>query len=215
LPGALLCRKRRSIAADASGPFISGDMLCTACGKESKNVRVCPHCFTPYPAQAAQQRQTQRVQSAGSPSGLLSARAKDAVARARAFVMRQTPVVRWSGAGILAILALWTFTGGGDELGPGVVRSEIVATPLQREEASAFIRRTRETALVDVQSDEVFVSYPAATFPVDGSGQFALAQEFARADEIVEGRRRRIFFYNPNGKLFAQADGVRGVVLTR
>ena len=35
------------------------------------------------------------------------------------------------------------------------------------------------------------------------------------ADEIVEGRKRRIYFYNPNGKLFAQADGVRGVVLVR
>ena len=34
-----------------------------------------------------------------------------------------------------------------------------------------------------------------------------------RADEIVEGRKRRIYFYNPNGKLFAQADAVRGVVL--
>ena len=64
----------------------------------------------------------------------------------------------------MVVLVLWLVTGGG-----------------RRE----FERQTRETALVDIQ-----------------------------ADEIVEGRKRRICLYNPNGKLFAQADEVRGVVLT-
>lgn len=189
-------------------------MVCVNCGKESKNLRVCPYCFTPYPAQAAQQRQTQRVQAAGSPVGRLTAQAKIIYADLRGFVMRQSPLVRWLGAGIVAVLILWMATGGGQsEFEAGVVQSEIIATPLQREEAVALIRQTKETALVDVQADEVFVSYPAATFPVLEAGQLALAQQFTRADEIVEGRKRRIFFYNPNGKLFAQADGVRGVVL--
>jgi hypothetical protein len=42
-----------------------------------------------------------------------------------------------------------------------------------------------------------------------------VAQQFAEADGILEGRKRRIFFYNPNGKLFAQSDATRGVILVR
>jgi hypothetical protein len=117
-------------------------------------------------------------------------------------------------AGIFVALVLWIVTSSsGPTFEDGVVQSEIIATPLQREEALAIIRQTRESALVDIQQDEVFVSYPAATFPVRPEGQLALVQQFTQADEIVEGRKRRIFFYNPNGKLFAQTDGVRGVVL--
>jgi hypothetical protein len=156
-------------------------MVCISCGKESKNLRVCPYCFTPYPAQAAQKRQTQRVNRAGSAPQQVLEKLKDYYETARVFVMRQTPVVRWSGLGIIIVLVAWLVTGGGGrEFEVGVVQSEIIATPLQREE-----------------------------------GQLALVQQFTQADEIVEGRKRRIFFYNPNGKLFAQADGVRGVVLTR
>jgi len=191
-------------------------MVCISCGKESKNLRVCPFCFTPYPAQAAQKRQTQRVNRAGSAPQQLLEKLKDYYEAARVFVMRQSPVVRWSGAGIIVVLFVWMFTGGGNrEFEVGVVQSEIIATPLQKQEAIALIRQTRESALVDIQADEVFVSYPAATFPTREEGQLALVQQFTQADEIVEGRKRRIFFYNPNGKLFAQADGVRGVVLTR
>jgi hypothetical protein len=191
-------------------------MICVACGKESKNLRVCPFCFTPYPAEQAKKRQTQRVQAAGSPFGKYVVPLLENAKRARAWVMRQTPLVRWSGAGIIVIVLIWMFSGPSDpRLVPGVVQSNIIASPIEREEALAIIKQTRETALVDVQADEVFVSYPAATFPVRGEGQLALAQQFARADEIVEGRKRRIFFYNPNGKLFAQTDGAEGVVLTR
>jgi hypothetical protein len=97
----------------------------------------------------------------------------------------------------------------------GSVPSNIIATPMQKEEALALIKSTRETALVDMQTDEVFVSYPAATFPLLEEGQFALAQQFARADEFVEGRKRRIFFYNPTGRIFAQSDGVTGVTVVK
>ena len=199
-------------------------MLCPSCNRESNNLRVCPYCFTPYPSEKgqAQRRTTQRVQSpppggAAAASGpALTDRAKEAYETARALVMRQTPVVRWTGAAILVLLLFWLLTSGGEpQFEAGVVQSEIIASPLQREEALAIIRSTRETALVDIQADEVFVSYPAATFPVREEGQLALVQQFTRADEIVEGRKRRIFFYNPNGKLFAQADGIRGVVLVR
>ena len=49
-----------------------------------------------------------------------------------------------------------------------LVRAPDAETLLQREQALATIKRTRESAIVDVQQDEVFVSYPAATFPVRG-----------------------------------------------
>jgi hypothetical protein len=219
-------------------------MKCAACEKESNNKRVCPYCFTPYPPEevgarsgshgrvsqqsmrasqqvprqsqamrASQQVSRQSGSTAAEPSALTLA-----VLRARDAVMRQSPTVRWSGAGILLVLLLWLFTGGSGEprFEPGTVPSNIIPTEMQREEALALIRRTRETALVEDQSnDEVFVSYPAATFPVRQDGQIALAQQFARADEIVTGRKRRIFFYNPNGRVFAQADPARGVTVVR
>ena len=37
---------------------------------------------------------------------------------------------------------------------------------------------------MDIQADEVFVSYPAATFPVREAGQLALVQQFTQADEV-------------------------------
>ncbi|WKW12631.1 hypothetical protein Strain138_001928 [Pseudogemmatithrix spongiicola] len=135
--------------------------------------------------------------------------------RGWAFYQKQTPIVRVASAGIVLVLVLWMATSDEPEFEAGVVQSDIIATPMQREEALAVIKQTRETAIVDVQQDEVFVSYPAATFPVREEGQLALVQQFTNADEIVEGRKRRIYYYNPNGKLFAQSDGVRGVMLVR
>jgi len=134
----------------------------------------------------------------------------------RAFVLRQSPVVRWSALGIAMVAVLWIVTsGGGDAVGASAAQGAVVATPLQRDEALAVVRKTRETALVDVQQDEVFVSYTAATFPLREEGQLVLVQQFAQADGMVEGRKRRIFFYNPNGKLFAQSDASRGLILVR
>lgn len=208
-------------------------MLCTACGKESKNQRVCPYCFTPYPSEGPSAKRATGARpaapsrsaagaTAGTKPGEGSTPVTDAVERLRALAVRgwvfyrkQTPVVRFSSVGILVALLLWWATSEEPQFEPGVVQSEIIATPLQRDEALALIKQTRESAIVDVQQDEVFVSYPAATFPVREDGQLALAQQFARADEIVEGRKRRIYFYNPNGKLFAQADGVSGVRVVR
>lgn len=191
-------------------------MLCTACNKESKNLRVCPYCFTPYPPEPAPGARTSTrmnpTASAPKPGGA----GKSLVTEIRGFVMRQTPVVRWSGLGIVIVAVLWLASGSsGGVGGAGTPQAEVIATPLQRDEALAVIRQTRETALVDVQQDEVFVSYPAATFPVREEGQLALVQQFAQADGIVEGRKRRIFFYNPNGKLFAQSDANRGVIIVR
>jgi len=193
-------------------------MRCVSCDKESNNLRVCPYCMTPYPASA-----TGKGNARGSTSGRAAAEpGGNAVAQffapLKTTFLKQTPVVRWSLTGIAAVLVIWSVTGGepaSPPLAPGSTPSNIIATPMQREEALALIKRTRETALVELQADEVFVSYPAATFPLLPEGQFALAQQFARADEIVEGRKRRIFFHNPAGKLFAQSDGVTGVTVAK
>ncbi len=205
-------------------------MRCAVCEKESNNKRVCPYCFTPYPredgGQARQSgtmrqsqaslRQSVSMKSPTSRSNPLVERLKGFWENGLAFVMRQSPTVRWTGAGILIVLLVWTFTGE-DEVtfATGSVPSNIIASPMQREEALALMKRTRETALVDETNDELFVSYPAASFPLREDGQIALAQQLARADEIITGRKRRIFFYNPNGKVFAQSDGVTGVKVMR
>jgi hypothetical protein len=198
-------------------------MLCAVCNKESKNQRVCPYCFTPYPAeQPSAKRPTRSSPAPGAGAAVGGGSASDSLGALRekaqeawAFYLRQTPIVRYTSAAIVAVLLLMWLTSSGSQYEAGVVQSEIIATPLERDEALATIRSTRETALVDIQQDEVFVTYSAATFPVREEGQLALVQLFTRADEIVEGRKRRIYFYNPNGKMFAQADGVRGVVLVR
>lgn len=192
-------------------------MYCSVCDRDSKNRRVCPYCFTPYPEEGASAKRPSMRQASPKASNASAQSGGGAFfASVRGVVMAQSPLVRWTAAVIIAVLLIWNVTGSGESsIEPGVVQSDIIATPIQYEEAVVIIRNTRESALVDIQQDEVFVSYPAATFPVLEEGQLALAQRFARADEIVEGRKRRIFFYNPNGKLFAQADGVRGVVLLR
>lgn len=198
-------------------------MLCAVCNKESKNLRVCPFCYTPYPTEpvtGAGRRSSTRMSpttapAKKSPLGDFIALVKERGAIAWAKFRLQTPLVQYTTGGILLVLVLWVVTREEPQFEAGVVQSDVIATPIQRDEALAVIKQTRETAVVDIQQDEVFVSYPAATFPVMEAGQLALVQRFTSADEIVEGRKRRIYFYNPNGKLFAQADGVRGVVLVR
>jgi len=196
-------------------------MLCAVCEKESKNLRVCPYCFTPYATEPAPGKRastrTQPVAGKGAKSMFseISAQVKPRAELLWTKFRRQSPLVRYTVGGIVTVLFLMWVTSDEPKFEAGVVQSDIIATPLQRDEALAIVRQTRESAIVDIQQDEVFVSYPAATFPVLEEGQLALVQLFTRADEILEGRKRRIFFYNPNGKLFAQADGVRGVVLVK
>ncbi|MFN0099672.1 MAG: hypothetical protein ACKVS7_13425 [Gemmatimonadaceae bacterium] len=193
-------------------------MRCNACDKESNNQRVCPFCFTPYPVAGSANRGSRSSTSLRAVPESGNA-ITQALAPIKATFLKQTPLVRFSVVGIVGVLLFWTFTGGSDDRGidltPGSVPSNIIATPMQREEALALIKRTRETALVDMQADEVYVSYPAATFPLLPEGQIALAQQFARADEIVEGKKRRIYFHNPSGKVFAQSDGVTGVTIVQ
>lgn len=199
-------------------------MLCVACDKESTNQRVCPFCFTPYPgAGPASRASVQRPRATASgtavpgPGSDLATSITNAGSGIGAFIRRQSPIVRWSGLGIVLVGLLWYFTGEDPRLTapPGQVPANIISAPMQRDEALALIKQTREQALVEEQSGEVFVSYPAATFPELPEGRLALVQQFTRADALVEGRMRRISFYDPAGRVFAQSDGVKGVRLLR
>ena len=197
-------------------------MQCAACNKESNNRRVCPYCFTPYPSDAPVSRA-----SSATPRMTASFAGQATVGGARraapsagtgigGFIRRQSPIVRWSGLGIIVVGLVWYVTGRPDTrltAPPGEVPANIITAAMSREEALALIKQTRETALVEENSGEVFVSYQASTFPTQTEGQLALAQQFARADELVEGRKRRMTFYNPAGRIFARADGVLGVSL--
>ena len=114
-------------------------MVCAVCNKESNNRRVCPYCFTPYPPNAPQSRPstgTARQPGAGRPSstGMKAQPApagNDLAADVRAFVMRQSPVVRWSALGIVLVLVVWMAIGGGDDgkvtFEAGSVPSDIIA----------------------------------------------------------------------------------------
>ena len=232
--------------------------FCTKCGKESTNLRVCPHCFTPYPEGgpgAPQRRSTgsmRAIEEAGSgpsvpgggarratgqvppPEGPVYGRrstgairltppeqvegSHGALAPVLDFLRRQTRVVLLSGIGIIAIVLFLALTDAPEDAGEQgvapVVPSTLTATPAERDEALRLLARTRDSALVETQADEVMVSYSAAVFPLDPARQRQLVEAFARADEIVEGRKRRIFFYNPAGRVFAQSDGVTGITLT-
>lgn len=190
-------------------------MVCATCNKESPNRRVCPYCFTPYttgvPASAASTRQTGSVAVQSSGSSL-----SNTTQGIRGFIMRQSPIVRWSGLGIIVISLVWYLADSRPSVvtsPPGTVPANIITAPMSRDEALALIKQTREQSVVESQADELYVSYAAGSFPVQIEGQLALVQQFTRADEIVEARKRRITFYNPQGRIFAQSDGVQGVKL--
>ncbi len=193
-------------------------MHCDTCGKDSTNRRVCPHCFTPYPPAEPTTGPTPRP---SAERGALTGTLEHAVRDTREFVMRQSPTVRWAGLGIIVMVMLWAFTGDSGEAAPNVMDTPgtpVVGDslpPMTYEQALAYVQQTRSSALVEVHSDEVFVNFAGATFPLNEDGQIALVRRFVQADEVVEGKRRRIYFYNPAGRLFAQSDRVTGVTIKR
>lgn len=199
-------------------------MICTSCNKESSNRRVCPYCFTPYPADApatrastAKPRLTGATPVQSGPGSDIATSVRNASDGVNGFLKRQSPIVKWSGFGIIVVSLIWALSDRAPTVTapPGEVPANIITAPMSRDEALALVKQTREQALVEYQSDEVFVSYGATTYPTQVEGQLALVQQFTRADEIVEGRKRRIFFYDPQGRIFAQSDGILGVKLVR
>ncbi|MBM3907240.1 MAG: hypothetical protein FJ363_04070 [Gemmatimonadetes bacterium] len=174
--------------------------VCSKCGKESHNQRMCPHCFAEY-----------------SPQDRASGRAGGAPASAKQLVAKLpfTPRMRWGLLGVLLASGIWFgFAGREREIPAGEVIENLVAAPMSAGEAEALVRRVRQEAKVETRGEELAVTFPAALWPQQRAGQLAAAQQFARAIEIVEGRKRTISFYDPSGSLYAKADAA-GVVMVR
>lgn len=168
---------------------------CIKCGKESHNHRVCPFCFTEYPAA-----------DAGSHS------AKGA---RRGLPITISPPVKWGLAALIGVVAIAYFVVGRERTIPtGEVVENVIAASMSRGEAEALLRRVQETAKVEMRADGLAVTFPATMWPDQRAGQLAAAQQYARAQEIVDGTRRPISFYNPDGQLYAKSDA-NGVMMMR
>jgi hypothetical protein len=82
-------------------------------------------------------------------------------------------------------------------------------------EAAGLLKTVNDASELEVREGALIVHLGAVVFPERLEGQLALAQRYARADEMVQGRKRSISFLDPGGRLFATADPARGVELTR
>lgn len=182
-------------------------MLCPKCGKESQNVRVCAHCQTPYPLDS--------VDARGGPR---NTRGTASLHRAdpRRLIANLSSAQRRGLLGLLAVLAGGYYFATRERAIPtGVAVANLIAAPMSAAEAASTLRTVNENAQVEVRNGELTVRISAATFPQQRAGLLALAQQYARADAIVEGRTRAIRFLDPDGNLFARADVEKGVMLTR
>lgn len=197
---------------------------CVKCGKESNNLRICPFCHAEYPQPDKGQRATPRATF-----GVVQPRATGATPRAsmagipahaagggfKAFISDLSPPVKFGTPGLIVAFAVWyVFLAGERKIPVGVVLPNLVAIPMVPAQADAFLRRMKETAKVEFRGTELAVTFPAANFPERRAGQLALAQQYARADEIAEARKRVIGFYDPSGSIFARADA-SGVMMVR
>lgn len=178
-------------------------MLCPKCGKESKNQRVCGHCQTPYPADMIANHGA-RSGGANPLAGVLSA------------IGNASPAVRWGTIGVIvAALAMFLMRSGRERAVPvGVAMPNVVAAPMSAGEAEALLKNVAASAAVDVQGDVVTVRV-RSSLPEKREGILAYAQQYARADELVSGKKRMIRFLEPGGAQFAQADPQVGVTLVK
>ena len=173
--------------------------ICRSCGKESKNKRMCPFCYTPYAPEGKAARQSESFQaSRETPRGK---------SRSAGAAMNLPGWVTW-GVPILIIAGLvWRFVFSADPSIPvGVVAQEIVTTPLTQVQAEAIVKRMRETAEVVTKGTDIIVTIPSKIWPLRRVGQLAMAQEYMHAVEKVQGVKRSILFYDPDGVMYARTD---------
>jgi hypothetical protein len=124
-----------------------------------------------------------------------------------------SPVVKWGmPALVIAFTIFYVVYFGEPRIPSGVVVPNLVASPMTRIQAEAVVGRLKTATTPGKDGADIAVTFPAASWPERRAGRLALAQEFARADEIVEGRKRTIAFFDPSGSLYAKADAA-GVVM--
>ena len=177
---------------------------CEKCGKESKNLRVCPFCFTPY--------RTEK----GSGGRSASAMARQAAGGGGRFQFANlSPAVKFGvPVVIVAFIAWFAFSGREPGVPVGVVAPDVISAPMSKGMAEAFVRQINASATVDRRGTDITITFQAASWPQRKVGQLALAQQYARAVEIVEGARRNIKFLDPTGAQFAKADAA-GVTMLK
>jgi len=131
-------------------------------------------------------------------------------------IARRSRAKRWGAIGLLAVFVVGYYIVGRERTIPvGVVMPNLIANPMSPNEAAGILNTVNGTAQVEVRDGELIVRISAAAFPERRDGQLALAQQYARADEIVQGRKRVISFLDPGGNRFATADPEKGVTMTR
>lgn len=124
--------------------------------------------------------------------------------------------LRLIATGVVALFAVWYLTSNREKSIPvGEVIPNLISAPMSPAEAASVIATTNAHAKVSDRNGELVVQVDAATLPQRREGQLALAQQYARADEIVLGRKRAISFLEADGSPFAKADPARGVMMTR
>lgn len=124
--------------------------------------------------------------------------------------------MRWTVVAVLTAFAVtYVLVGRERTIPPGVVLPNIIATPMSEADATTFLATMHATATVEEREGELSVRVSAATFPVRREGQLALAQQYARADELIQRRKRPITFLDASGGRFARSDPATGVTLTR
>ena len=135
-----------------------------------------------------------------------------AVLRAWRWYRAQTPIVRRLLPVIVALLifALIPIDDGAN-MGPGVTVPKV--TPDARAQAESLLSATATRATIEQSGEELVVTYSITGFPEDAEAQRQLAEAYARADALIHARRRTIYFYTPQGRVFAKSDSVVGVVL--
>jgi hypothetical protein len=129
---------------------------------------------------------------------------------------RKARAKRWTFIGFLAALTVGAyFYGRPANIPVGVVMPNLIASPMSRGDADGVLRTVNGGSKVEEHNGELTVRITTATFPERRDGQLALAQQYTRADELVNGKKRAITFLDPNGNPFAHNDPEKGVVLTR
>ncbi len=161
---------------------------------------MCPFCFAEYPPQA------------GS-----SHRGGSAAGRRKAMAVHITwsPTMKRGVIGLIVVLgAGYMFINREPNIPTNEVVANILVAPMSVGEAAALVQRVKVAAKVDVRDADIAVTFPQALWSEKRSGQLAMAQQYARAVAIVEGKSRNITFYDPAGVLYARADAA-GVVMVR
>lgn len=129
---------------------------------------------------------------------------------------RRARIKRWSVIGGLAAFTIGFYLFTRDRVIPvGVALPNLITIPMSADDAARTIKAYEGSTAIDPRTGSVTVRISAKTFPERRDGQLALAQQYARADEIVLGRKRVISFIDPGGAQFAMADPATGVVMTR